>query len=89
MPDGRSRRPSHTESAGPRTIFAESNHPGQHEEGRLPAVPRNIDPSKPYFTIGAVAEILGIKPRMLRVYEERGILTPSRTEGNRRLYSLN
>ncbi len=52
-------------------------------------MPRAIDPTKPYFTIGAVAEILGIKPRMLRVYEERGLLTPSRTEGNRRLFSLN
>jgi DNA-binding transcriptional MerR regulator len=51
-------------------------------------MPRSIDPTKPYFTIGAVAEILGIKPRMLRVYEERGLVTPSRTEGNRRLYSL-
>lgn len=52
-------------------------------------MPRKIDPSKPYFNIGAVAEILGVKPRMLRVYEDRGLITPSRTEGNRRLYSLN
>lgn len=52
-------------------------------------MPRAIDPSKPYFTIGAVAEILGVKPRMLRLYEERGLIAPSRTEGNRRLYSLN
>ena len=52
-------------------------------------MPRAIDPAKPYFTIGAVAEILGVKPRMLRVYEERGLVTPSRTEGNHRLFSLN
>jgi MerR family transcriptional regulator/heat shock protein HspR len=51
-------------------------------------MPRSIDPSKPYFTISAVADILGIKPRMLRVYEDRGLIAPSRTEGNRRLYSL-
>ncbi len=89
MSSERNRRPSPVDSAGSRTIFAESTLHKHHKQGRLPAVPRNIDPSKPYFTIGAVAEILGIKPRMLRVYEERGILTPSRTEGNRRLYSLN
>lgn len=89
MSHGLSRRQSAAESAEPQTIFSKSIPPKHRREGRLPAVPRNIDPSKPYFTIGAVAEILGIKPRMLRVYEERGILTPSRTEGNRRLYSLN
>ena len=51
-------------------------------------MPRKIDPDKPLFTIGAVADILGIKPRMLRFYEERGLVEPSRTDGNRRLYSL-
>jgi MerR family transcriptional regulator/heat shock protein HspR len=49
---------------------------------------RKIDPKKPLFTIGAVAEVLGIAPRMLRFYEERGLIAPSRTDGNRRLYSL-
>lgn len=51
-------------------------------------MPRKIDPKKPLFTIGAVAEILGIKQRLLRLYEERGLINPSRTDGNRRLYSL-
>lgn len=51
-------------------------------------MPKTIDEKKPLFAIGAVAEILNIKPRMLRLYEERGLITPSRTEGNRRLYSL-
>ena len=49
---------------------------------------RQIDENKPLFTIRAVAEILDIKPRMLRLYEERGLITPSRTEGNHRLYAL-
>ncbi len=51
-------------------------------------MPREIDPQKPLFTIGSVAEILGVKPRLLRIYEERGLIKPSRTDGNRRLYSL-
>lgn len=50
---------------------------------------RKIDENKSLFTIGAVAEILNIKPRVLRLYEEKGLIKPSRTEGNRRLYSLN
>lgn len=54
----------------------------------MPSMTRKIDEEKPLFTIGAVAEILKIKPRMLRLYEERGLIRPSRTEGNRRLYSL-
>lgn len=52
-------------------------------------MPRQIDPDKPLFTITAVGEILGIKPRMLRTYEERGLISPSRSDGNHRLYSLN
>lgn len=48
-----------------------------------------LHPEKPLFTIGAVAQHLGIKPRMLRFYEEKGVIKPSRTVGNRRLYSLN
>ncbi|MBD3315363.1 MAG: MerR family transcriptional regulator [Chitinivibrionales bacterium] len=56
---------------------------------RLSRMPRQIDPNKPLFTIAAVGEILGIKPRMLRAYEERGLITPSRSDGNHRLYSLN
>lgn len=37
--------------------------------------------------ISAVAETYGIHPQTLRLYEREGLLTPSRTEGNTRLYS--
>ena len=47
-----------------------------------------IDPSKPLFTIGIVADILGIPQRILRAYEEKEIIKPSRSVSNRRLYSL-
>jgi MerR family transcriptional regulator/heat shock protein HspR len=49
---------------------------------------QTIDPEKPILPISAAAEMLGIKPRMLRFYEERGIIAPMRSSGNRRLYSL-
>ncbi len=47
-----------------------------------------INEEKPLFTIGAVADILGIKHRMLRLYEENGLLLPNRSQTNRRQYSL-
>lgn len=37
--------------------------------------------------ISAVAEMYGIHPQTLRLYEREGLLTPSRTEGNTRLYT--
>jgi len=37
--------------------------------------------------ISAVAQKYGIHPQTLRLYEREGLLKPSRTEGNTRLYS--
>jgi MerR family transcriptional regulator, heat shock protein HspR len=37
--------------------------------------------------ISAVAQRYNIHPQTLRLYEREGLLTPSRTEGNTRLYS--
>lgn len=39
------------------------------------------------YTIGVVAEMLGITPQTIRVYESRGFVTPIRTDGNTRLYT--
>ena len=39
------------------------------------------------YTISAVAELYEIHPQTLRLYEREGLLKPSRTEGNTRLYS--
>src|SRR5437868_658392 len=43
--------------------------------------------SKGAFMISAVAEMYGIHPQTLRLYEREGLLKPSRTDGNTRLYS--
>ena len=43
--------------------------------------------SKGAYMISAVAEMYGIHPQTLRLYEREGLLKPSRTEGNTRLYS--
>ncbi len=37
--------------------------------------------------ISSVAEMYGIHPQTLRLYEREGLLKPSRTEGNTRLYT--
>jgi MerR family transcriptional regulator/heat shock protein HspR len=39
------------------------------------------------FTISAVAEQFEIHPQTLRLYEREGLLKPSRSEGNTRLYT--
>lgn len=39
------------------------------------------------YTISAVAEMFDIHPQTLRMYEREGLLKPSRSDGNTRLYS--
>jgi MerR family transcriptional regulator/heat shock protein HspR len=39
------------------------------------------------YTISAVAELFDIHPQTLRLYEREGLLKPSRSEGNTRLYT--
>jgi MerR family transcriptional regulator/heat shock protein HspR len=42
---------------------------------------------KAAYMISAVAESYGIHPQTLRLYEREGLLKPSRSEGNTRLYT--
>jgi MerR family transcriptional regulator/heat shock protein HspR len=39
------------------------------------------------FLIGIAAELAGMHPQTLRVYERRGLITPARSPRNTRLYS--
>ena len=39
------------------------------------------------FLIGIAAELAGMHPQTLRVYERRGLITPRRTARNTRVYS--
>lgn len=43
--------------------------------------------SKKLYHISAVARIYDIHPQTLRLYEREGLLKPSRSDGNTRLYS--
>ncbi len=42
---------------------------------------------KAYYTIGVVAKMYNIHPQTLRLYEREGLIKPSRTQGNTRLYT--
>jgi MerR family transcriptional regulator/heat shock protein HspR len=45
-----------------------------------------FDEARPVYTIGTAAEILGVHPRTLRLYEDGGLIRPAR-KNNRRFYS--
>jgi MerR family transcriptional regulator/heat shock protein HspR len=42
---------------------------------------------KPLFMISVAAELVGMHPQTLRIYESKGLIRPKRTSGNTRLYS--
>ncbi len=42
---------------------------------------------KPLYMISVAADLTGMHPQTLRVYEQKGLVTPGRSRGNTRLYS--
>ena len=42
---------------------------------------------KKYYMISAVAKMYNVHPQTLRLYEREGLLKPSRSQGNTRLYT--
>ncbi len=46
-----------------------------------------IEYSEPRYIISVAADMLGVHVQTLRYYERAGIVEPSRSKGNRRLYS--
>jgi len=72
------------------------------ERGVVPRVPSSparagqrgvslsqISADRPIFTLSVAADLLGLHPRTLRIYEEKKLVIPARTDGNRRRYSQN
>lgn len=47
-----------------------------------------FDENEPIFSTSDMAEKLNIHQRTLRIYDNEGILTPKRTQKNRRKYSV-
>jgi MerR family transcriptional regulator/heat shock protein HspR len=42
---------------------------------------------RPRYMISIAAELVGMHPQTLRIYEQKGLVRPKRTSGNTRLYS--
>jgi MerR family transcriptional regulator/heat shock protein HspR len=43
--------------------------------------------ARPRYMISVAADIVGMHPQTLRIYEAKGLVNPQRTAGNTRLYS--
>jgi MerR family transcriptional regulator/heat shock protein HspR len=46
-----------------------------------------MSPDRPRYMISVAADLVGMHPQTLRMYESRGLVRPSRTPGGTRLYS--
>jgi DNA-binding transcriptional MerR regulator len=49
--------------------------------------PSAADADRGVYGISVAAELVGMGPQTLRLYEQRGLLEPDRTEGGTRRYS--
>jgi MerR family transcriptional regulator, heat shock protein HspR len=56
-------------------------------EERKPSDPKRGSEEKAVYIISVAAELSGVHPQTLRMYERRGLLAPKRTSGNTRRYS--
>ena len=45
------------------------------------------DKNSPLYMISVAAELAGVHPQTLRIYEQKGLVSPQRTSGNTRMYS--
>ncbi|EKE04310.1 MAG: hypothetical protein ACD_20C00087G0015 [uncultured bacterium] len=49
----------------------------------------DLDSDKPMLPTSVLVKILNVSQRKLRLYEEKKLLVPTRTQRNRKLYSFN
>ncbi len=54
----------------------------------MTSVPFRPDDSAPVYAISVAAQIAGMHPQTLRQYDRLGLVSPDRTGGRNRLYSL-
>ncbi len=45
------------------------------------------DRNRPVYMISIAAQLAGVHPQTLRMYEQKGLVSPQRTSGNTRMYS--
>jgi hypothetical protein len=70
-------------------VLPPTHSPADADAGPIQEVPMapHADPARGVYAISIAAEIVGTNIQNLRVYERRGLLEPSRTDGGTRLYS--
>ncbi len=51
------------------------------------AAPGGADDDRPLYVISVAAELVDMHPQTLRLYERKGLIEPSRSSGQTRLYS--
>ena len=44
------------------------------------------DRNRPLYMIGVAAQLAGVHPQTLRIYEQKGLVTPQRTSGETPLF---
>jgi MerR family transcriptional regulator/heat shock protein HspR len=49
--------------------------------------PEPVPEDRAVYIISVAAELAGVHPQTLRIYERKGLLSPARTAGNTRRYS--
>lgn len=69
-------------------LSAGGGKPGSHWGVAIREGVLNMDDNLPLYIISSAAELLGVHPRTLHLYEEKGLIAPAR-KGNRRFYSTN
>src|SRR5690606_25561562 len=66
--------------------------PGRGRRGLAPRAPRSVismakSKNRAVYVISVAAELSGLHPQTLRIYERKGLLDPARTGGGSRRYS--
>ena len=55
--------------------------------GMTPKKAKRVTDDRALFVISVAAELAGVHPQTLRMYERKGLISPQRTSGNTRRYS--
>src|SRR6056297_2864440 len=65
--------------------MTEAKHTGDARDETVDAPSRSR--TRAVYVISVAAELAGMHPQTLRIYERRGLLGPARTQGGNRRYS--
>ena len=60
---------------------------GHRSDGDVAGTARASHDERAVYVISVAAELAGVHPQTLRMYERKGLLAPKRTSGNTRRYS--